>query len=164
MVLALAVMLVGGAVLIFLPVTSQLPTTVFNSSARSFYADNITAPVEHSTLGFHIQYEARWTSSLRGGQPADAVIHVYDCGFHSNCSTFNPDTLPIAQGFGSSGSLGWAGEQGELFMIVPSSMTPNSSLTVEASYAEPLYGGVPGLVILLIGIGGLAFESIGRRK
>lgn len=163
-VIAVSAVLVAGAVLIVLPIPTQIGTTVFNSDDRVFYADNITAPVEPSTLGAHVQYEASWTSYMRDGQPAGGGIHVYDCGIRSNCSHFNPNSSPVAQGYGSSGTLNWQGQQGELFMVVPSSVTPNSNLSVDVSYAEPLYGGVPGLVILLIGIGGLVFEAVRARK
>lgn len=153
-----------GLTLTFFPVTSQLPTRVFSSSDRVLYPDNVTVPAETSSLGSHIQYKATWTSSTRNGQPTNGVIHVYDCGFHSNCSGFNPNTPPLVVGSGSSGSVTWQGEQGESFMVVPALISPDSNLTVAVSYSEPFLGGVFGVVISLIGIGGVLFGLYATRR
>jgi hypothetical protein len=155
------VLAIAGGVLWVVPVPGSFPSRTFDSSARSWYALNVSVQPTVGSLNSQIQFAASWAST-GGTAAAQNSVWVYSCGYNANCSKFDPSSAPVAQGSGASGTLHWTGGTGELFMVTPRSLGPGSNVSVTVTYGETLLGGVASLVFVVAGVGLAAVGMISR--
>jgi len=99
----------------------------------------LSAPLD--LLGSAVPFSLDWNAS------AKVTISVYGCGTDSSCASAG-SSAPLTTGSGVSGSLSWTGHRGQYFAVVPTGATT----TVDVSYDYPLYDGLPGIAIFVVGV------------
>jgi len=99
----------------------------------------LSAPLD--LLGSSVPFSLDWNAS------SSVTVHVYGCGSDASCASAGSGS-PVASGSGVSGSLSWSGHRGEYFAVMPNGATT----TVDVSYTYPLYDGLPGIGIFVVGV------------
>ncbi len=94
-----------------------------------------------AVLDSPIPYTVDWSASF------SITVSLYDCGPHPLCTNLSKSNY-VTGGTGKSGTLHWTGKVGEYYAFV-SSTRP---VEVDFEYAEPLFGGVAGIVFVGIGV------------
>lgn len=142
-------MTVAGALLAYVPLSAT-----GSSSAAVSPGEEITFTVS-SILGtygtkidvFHpfLEVTVGWTAST------PVVVKVFPCGSDSNCTNATERT-PVATGNSSSGSLSFDAQSGVWYAVLLKGGS-GASAVVTVNDLGPLAGGLPGMVLFVVGVG-----------
>jgi hypothetical protein len=160
-IVAGAVLVLLGTALFFVAIPGQSVTSFSDVSSSSDVASS-TAPAtfyEPSITPAAISFSVSWAY-------ADPVnVSVYSCGTDTSCAAGPAYEVPadlVASGTSAVGTLTFNGVAGNGYEVYASSV-----ISVNVAYNGPLFGGVVGLLFLVIGvialIAGLAVPAGGLR-
>jgi hypothetical protein len=144
-----AILTVAGALLAYVPLSATGA-----SSASVSPGEEITFTVS-SLLGtygtkidlFHpyIEVTIGWSA------PTSVVVKVFPCGSNSNCTNAT-DRTPVATGNSSSGALSFDAQSGVWYAVLLTGGSGASAI-VTVNDIGPLAGGLPGMVLFVVGVG-----------
>jgi hypothetical protein len=148
-VIGLMLVLVG-AVLWVLPISTNLATNV---SIDSQTEDVLSVSAPLAVLTFSVSFSASWTAV------SPVNLTVFGCGSDSSCSNVPGNASSITNGSGRTGELTWSGPRGAYFAVLPS-----GPAVLNLSYEAPLWNGLAGVVLLVLGVGITIAGFMGRGK
>lgn len=126
-----------GAGLWYYPLTNASYPAVTDAAGTR---DVVGRGVPVAAPGEGLQYSASWESS------ASVTVSVYACGSDKSCSLAGSSSAIVTE-TGLSGTASWTGHPGQYFAIV----STGGSITIVVSYTEPVFGGILGLSIFVLG-------------
>ncbi len=145
-VVAGAVLLVLGVALFYVPIPGQGITSFSDQSSNGYVAgSNVPATFyEPSITPAAISFSVSWAYSI------PVTVSVYSCGTDTSCAAGSAYETPaqlVAQGDSAVGSLTFNGVAGNGYEVYASSI-----ISVNIAYNGPLFGGIVGLLFLVIGV------------
>jgi len=129
--------LIGVALWYFPLQTGSLPADLVPSGTKDII--QLGAPLD--LLGSTVPFSLDWNAST------SVTVNVYACGADASCSSAGSGA-PLATGSGASGTIDWSGHRGQYFALVPT----GGSATLHVSYTYPLYDGLPGIALFVVGV------------
>ncbi|HEV2166477.1 MAG TPA: hypothetical protein VGS23_05835 [Thermoplasmata archaeon] len=145
--------LIVGVALWYIPMN----VSIGSNHVPALSGDIVEASPPAALLTPKLPYTVTWSSD--SGAPVN--LSVYNCGTDSTCGSFTPSDR-VASGSGATGTVTWSGVKGNYYAIVPSGLTAKT--TVTASVGEPLFGGLLGIGLLVLGLIFLAVGAGGKSK
>ncbi|MGI0156551.1 MAG: hypothetical protein ACREDE_10540 [Thermoplasmata archaeon] len=139
-----AIIAIVGLLLAYLPLASTTSTSS-SVGAGEEVVFSISSPL--GTYGtqvdvFHPYIEV--TVSWSSGGPV--LVDVYACGSDANCTNAS-NSAPVASGNATSGSVSFRAQSGVYYAVLP-----HGGAQVTVDDVGPVAGGLPGMVLLVIGI------------
>jgi hypothetical protein len=144
-----AILTVAGALLAYLPLSATGASSAFVSPGEeiTFTVSSILGTYGTKIDLFHpyIEVTVGWTAST------PVVVKVFPCGSNSNCTNVT-DQAPVATGNSSSGSLSFDAQSGVWYAVLLQGGAGASAI-VTVNDIGPLAGGLPGMVLFVVGVG-----------